>query len=674
MWLRYWGKLINDYSAMQWPCPAGFHIPTINEINTMYSYMNTLWLTNTWLNFKEKLLLPNSSRLKQQTWTRENVNYSYLLTCNSAANGSASGIRIAQTSIYTWNNWTLSKSGWHSIRPFRDTPVTPDSSWTTIYDWSSVATWAGVFHNSTLWLISLSGDWTNRLTIADKNLWATQVWNPWDTLTSANAGKYYQRWNNYWFDMTWATTTSSTKVDASAYWPWNYYSSSTFITDGSSSVKAWDTTINTNLRWWTTWIQQKPAPIVKRYYGWKLVNDYSAMRWPAPDGFHVPLSTERQAVYNIWTALWWWSSDWTNFWIALKLPFAGYRSYSYAGVNNQNSDANYWSSTPGNSYSAYRLYFKSSRINRMGTSYRSNANSVRCFKNSPTMPTSSWTKLYWTSIEAGGIFWSSTDWLISLSSDWQTRITIQDKNLWATQVWNSWDTLSEANCGKYYQRWNNYGFPRTWSVTTSSVQVDASNYWPWNYYNSSTFITRSSSPYTWDSTDNWNLWWWETWVQQKPAEVIKVYKWNIQIRPVVPVPRAEFTDWDEDVLNAISEAFEDTWDDLYWAIEFLFSETFVQYVESELWSLSSWTYDWLISGWTWLEISNWWDMVDISIQPQTPFSEWSAAIVWNTEDYTHAELITWTYNSSDDNFYFEFSSLASDFSGENTAIMFIFEW
>ena len=237
-----------------------------------------------------------------------------------------------------------------------------------------------------------------------------------------------------------------------------------------------------------------------------------ATQWPAPSGFHVPLSTERQAVYNIWTALGGGSSDWTNFWIALKLPFAGYRSYSYAGVNNQGSDANYWSSTPGDSYFAYRLYFKSSNINRKGTSYRSNANSVRCFKDSPTVPTSSWTKLYWTSIEAGWIFWSSADWLISLSSDGSNWITIADKNLWATTVWNSWDTLSEANCGKYYQRWNNYGFPRTWSVTTSSAQVDASNYWPWNYYNSSTFITRSSSPYTWDSTDNWNLWWWETWV------------------------------------------------------------------------------------------------------------------------------------------------------------------
>ena len=84
-----------------------------------------------------------------------------------------------------------------------------------------------------------------------------------------------------------------------------------------------------------------------------------------------------------------------------------------------------------------------------------------------------------------------------------------DKNLWATTVWNSWDTLSEANCWKYYQRWNNYWFPRTWTVTTSSTQVDASTYWPWNYYSSNTFIIYS---WAWDSTGNGNLWWWVTWV------------------------------------------------------------------------------------------------------------------------------------------------------------------
>ena len=246
--------------------------------------------------------------------------------------------------------------------------------------------------------------------------------------------------------------------------------------------------------------------IFNTVYGGEIIN--FATQWPSPNGFHVPLNTERQAVYDIRAALGGWSSDWTNFWKALKLPFAGYRSRWNSNVNNQGSNGYYWSSTRYNASIAYDLNFNSSGINPQGRDNRSDAFSVRPFKNVPVIPTSSWTKLYWTSIEAGWIFWSSADWLISLSSDWDIWITIQDKNLWATTVWNSWDTLSEANCGKYYQWWNNYWFPFTWSVTTSSTQVNASSYWPWNYYSSSTFITRSSSPYRWDSTDNANLWWW----------------------------------------------------------------------------------------------------------------------------------------------------------------------
>lgn len=249
---------------------------------------------------------------------------------------------------------------------------------------------------------------------------------------------------------------------------------------------------------------------------------------PAPDGFHVPLNTEWQAIRDVWAALGGWSSDWTNFWIALKLPFAGNRNYSSSGVENQGTIGSYWSSNPYDSNNSYYLYFRSSGINSRYDSYRSYGRSVRCFKNSPTIPTSSWTKLYWTSIEAGWIFWSSTDWLISLSSDWTTWITIMDKNLGATTVWNSWDTLSEANCWKYYQRWNNYGFSRysVDPIATSSTQVDASTYWPWNYYSSSTFITS----WLWDSSYNDNLRWWVSqWMRYDPIRLhwaIQTFHWK----------------------------------------------------------------------------------------------------------------------------------------------------
>ena len=47
----------------------------------------------------------------------------------------------------------------------------------------------------------------------------------------------------------------------------------------------------------------------KKIYYWEpiIVSD---MQWPCPDGFHVPLLSERQNVYNAWISLWAWTSSW----------------------------------------------------------------------------------------------------------------------------------------------------------------------------------------------------------------------------------------------------------------------------------------------------------------------------------------------------------------------------
>ena len=633
----------NDYSAMRWPCPKWFHVPLSSELEALCEVVTTdLWLDSDGITMGTYLKMPIAGCRTTDSSIKNVGMYAYYWTATAHAVDNVEYIIFSSDSLF-YHDWAYRASAF-SIRWFRDSPVIPDNSWTTLYDWSSVQNGAWVFWNPSFWLISASSDWQNWITIQDKNLWATAVYNYWDTLSEANCGKFYQWGNNYWFPRTWTVTTSATQVDASNYWPWNYYSSDTFITR-SASLYDWSSVQNDDLWWWVTWVvaidnaitntgvlsvngqtwavtvnewdvkvfevpavnddisdmvarlsawkwvilhemvswtdafykvdyhddvtQEITASLIYSYNGgyaryytivynystkkvstktssltyffapetagtqWQVltktnsgyewaapqwttynagewieiwtIQDYSAMQWPAPDGFHVPLNTEWQAVKNIWTALGGWSSDWTNFWIALKLPFAGYRFCSSAGVGH-GSYGLYWSSSRNNTNNAYLLNFDSSDVLPQNANYRAFGYSVRCFKNSPTVPTSSWTKLYWTSIEAWWIFWSSTEWLISMSSDWQTWITIQDKNLWATTVWNSWDTLSEANCWKYYQRWNNYWFPRTWSVTTSSTQVDASTYWPWNYYSSSTFITRNSSPYRWDTTDNWKVW------------------------------------------------------------------------------------------------------------------------------------------------------------------------
>ena len=354
-----------------------------------------------------------------------------------------------------------------------------NSTWTKIWDTSVDLT--NYFNTSTQTSDAITQWSTNLfLTSAERTkLWNTSGVNTWDQSASDFDIKDLT-------DSTWLRTAWSWKQDALTAW------TNIQIDTSTNTISATDTTYT---EW--EWIE-----ILN-------MRDYSALQWPAPDGFHVPLNTEWQAIYNIWTALWGWSNDWANFGIALKLPFAGGRSNSSASVTGQGSRGFYWSSSRYDASNAYSPYFYSSYIFRQGYSYRSLAYSVRCFKNEPVIPTASWALLYAGTWD-GWIFWSPEDWLISLSSDLQTWITIADKNLWATTVWNSWDTLSEANCGKYYQRWNNYGFAWTWTLAdTSTTQVDASTYWPWNYYSSSTFIKYE---WAWDTTDNWNLWWWETWV------------------------------------------------------------------------------------------------------------------------------------------------------------------
>ncbi len=239
---------------------------------------------------------------------------------------------------------------------------------------------------------------------------------------------------------------------------------------------------------------------------WTSTLDYSAMQWPCPTWYHVPMASEWAAIKTIWTSLWWWTNDWTNFIASLKLPLVWDRSYAGGSISNQWTSWKYRSVTADDTLVS-SLYVAASSISTTNWQQRARWFAIRAIKDEPVVPTISWTKMYWTSIQDGWIFWSSADWLISLSADWETWITIADKNLWATTVWNSWDAESYANCWNYYQRWNNYWFD-WWTITTSSTQVDASSYWPWNYYNNSTYIKWSSD---WSSVQNDNLWWWVTW-------------------------------------------------------------------------------------------------------------------------------------------------------------------
>ena len=363
--------------------------------------------------------------------------------------------------------------------------------------------------------------------------------------------------------------------------------------------------------------------------------DYSAMQWPCPNWYHVPLSSEWQALYDAWISIGAWTSSWwTNFKDYLKMPFAGYRIASSADVNYQGSFGYYWSSSRYDTNTAYILNFNSTALTPQNAKVRSCGYPVRPFKDKAVKPDNSWTTLYdGSSVTSGAwVFHNATLWLISVSWDGSTWITIADKNLWATTVYNNWDTLSESNCGWYFQRWNNYMFPFTWSVTTSSTQVDASAYWPWNYYNSSTFITYSGRR---DTTDNADLWGGETGVIETipDLKIVKaMHNWN-----EYTIGSNKETIYNVDVLVVWWWGW---WSDLWWWGWWwvLFRDNYALTCNAVCVTIGSW----------WWAKQNWWDSCFASIiwywwWHWWDWADWRATAWWSWGWAWYAAWWHWAY-------------------------------
>lgn len=288
----------------QWPAPDWFHLP-IDELKNVLNI-----LTNTFSNcgFSSKmevpeniLKMPRGWRIRDDNWGIDGRwNAYYYWYSKTSYNTSYGGAFYATgDGFYDWhsNGW-YATANWFPIRAFKDMPVQPDNTWTVIYDWSAIATWAWVFYNAIDWLISISWDWTTRYTMMDKNLWATQVYNYWDTLNDSNCWLYYQWWNNHWFpsDLTWVTT-STTLVDVAWYWPWNYYDSDVFIIS-TQNPWSWFNWTYENLWWWTapswTWCELAISAVDTTYTAWTWINI---------DSNNVISSTA--------TSTQWWNITWT---------------------------------------------------------------------------------------------------------------------------------------------------------------------------------------------------------------------------------------------------------------------------------------------------------------------------------------------------------------------------
>lgn len=231
-----------------------------------------------------------------------------------------------------------------------------------------------IYHSKNLGLISLSGDWVNWITIADKNLWATIVYNNGDVLSEANCGKYFQRWNNYWFSQNWIITTSNIQVDASNYWPWNYYNSDIFII----GQKDWSSITNNDLRGGET-------------------DTLEARQGPAPKDFHIPSQIEWKTVIDMFNLYGEYGPAMKNY---FKMPYVWDREYSDSNISDFGTRWYYWTSTPTNEtwlspeHRAGCLSFNDLTMDYYNWFYRGYGFSLRCFKNEPEIPYTSRIVLY----------------------------------------------------------------------------------------------------------------------------------------------------------------------------------------------------------------------------------------------------------------------------------------
>lgn len=187
-----------------------------------------------------------------------------------------------------WSSW-----GWWVWTPV-DPTVDCVNSWDIIT--SSSTTYGSCDSND---IVVCSWTWTWYV-LAACNIW-TNISGTW----ASSYWSYFQWWNNYPFPQTWFTS-STTPVDASGYWPWNYYNNWVFINNNSN----WSTVFNSDL--WG----------IDSFLAWWSI-DKSFIQWPCINWYHVPIKSEWDWIIAIW-----WFSNLDSFKNSILLPSAWWLSWS----------------------------------------------------------------------------------------------------------------------------------------------------------------------------------------------------------------------------------------------------------------------------------------------------------------------------------------------------------
>ena len=254
-----------EITTNQWPCSDGYHIPTVQEWTDFLTKYRALGLEDKYIDYY--IYAPRTWYINYNSWSMTGRDgHCYILTCEVDSSWYAKRFHTSNNTAAIEASYTTIGC---TIRAFKDTPVTPDSSRIAVYQgsWS-----AGIFLDTTNLIISISSDGTNWQTLQDRNVWATERYIYGGAMNDSNMWLFFQWWNNYGFKTSVTPTFSSTKVDVSSYWPSNPYTSSTFI----QNTERW-TSINSDLWWWDNpWVVQKTQEI-QNIYVWEKpapVRDY----------------------------------------------------------------------------------------------------------------------------------------------------------------------------------------------------------------------------------------------------------------------------------------------------------------------------------------------------------------------------------------------------------------
>ena len=339
----------------------------------------------TWYQFSSWGTLP-ATVTEDLTITATFVLVNYTVTATAWTWGSVSPVSVTVPywtttstvdNVISFSNGssiTATPDSWYAFDSFSWVPatITGDATITATFEATApLITTPWIYRNEDLWLISFSSDGTNWTTISDKNLWAIVATNSNNT-SERYAWKVFQRGNNYSFarDGVSISNTSNTQVDVDNYSYTNPYSSDSFIIWNSN----WWIRDNFNLRW---------------AYD---ANNKTAHKWPCPDGYHIPTSTERNSMKSTLNTLW--IITGSHYLKYLYLPVKiGYRSYTNTQKTSTN-DGYYWTASTWNYTNPTAISWDSDNAYSTTSSlWWANGCAIRPFKDTAVQPNANWTDI-----------------------------------------------------------------------------------------------------------------------------------------------------------------------------------------------------------------------------------------------------------------------------------------